>query len=173
MMTSQQRFRSALPYLLIVIISLTCNVARAADQIIPASAQLAFDNGEVVGAGVLTIHSTSGQRLYDLWLDPDQDVAGNVAVVSLTLSRTGHRDEDDNLLNPHGWFGLQRWDFAAMDLKNGTQKAAYGVERQIPQPALGLLVACNSEFVRESVSKAHGQKDFDESPTTESTVTGH
>jgi uncharacterized membrane protein len=35
------------------------------------------------------------------------------------------------------------------------------------------LVACNSEFVRESVSKAHGQKDFDESPTTESTVTGH
>jgi hypothetical protein len=94
--------RRIFPFVVLAGSYLSCPLALASTPIVPTNGELVFEGGKVVDPGIISIVSTSGQKLYELWLHPDRDVATNVDVLELTLSRAGTRDPDNNLLNP-GW----------------------------------------------------------------------
>lgn len=87
------------------------------------------------------LYSPSNKKLYDLWLEPEVNVAKRVIGVDLVLRNAENPKTDENLLRPAGnWHGLQPYNFVATDLMHGADKSLFGARRSIKVTSKKLTV---------------------------------
>jgi hypothetical protein len=113
----------------------------AEPRIVPLRAEAVFSAKNAQNLWSVPIRSTDGRTVYVLSLEPSNDNHHHPVVVSLVLRRIGDKPDSPNRLDPTGkWHGLQAYDFAGRDLKDGVQKSAFGEQRTVPLRNLGLIV---------------------------------
>lgn len=142
--------------LLLVFVAFSSLVSRAATgpRIIPLETEAVFSVENAGTQWSVPIKSTDGMTVYILSLEPFDDNRHHPVLVSLVLKRVGDKRESPNRLAPTGnWHGLQAYDFAGGDLKDGVQKSTFGERRTVVLKDLGLIIHINiSKVVVSPVS---------------------
>jgi hypothetical protein len=137
------------------------NSNAAEPRIVPLRTQAAFSAQNAQNLWSVPIKSPDGRTIYVLSLEPSNDNHHHPVLVSLVLRRTGDKPDSPNRLDPTGnWHGLQAYDFAGRDLKQGAQKSAFGKERTVTLKKLGLVLHIGvSKAVVSQVSPQFYQVD--------------
>jgi hypothetical protein len=110
------------PFLIALLLVALAGGAKASEKTI-----IGF-NAARPGHARLTDHRTG--KSYVMSLEPDPDADGRVSVVDLVLMPSA--DRGGNLVEPPGNYrGLQPYDFAALDLRQGAARSVFGPVRRI------------------------------------------
>lgn len=98
------------------------------------NASAAYWNADVV--------DVKGKRAYTLLFEPEYGPNNEVIGLDLAMvdARTWRRGAESNLLNPHNWHGLQRYEFLGKDLAQGVDKSTFGSHREIRLDGEKLIV---------------------------------
>lgn len=125
--------------ILLLVFALSIN-ATAMSQRISMQATATFSSRFPEKHWSVPVKSTEGQTLYVLSLEPDFDTHLHIVTVELVLRSPNTKTEGPNLLNPRKLFGLQPYDFAAVDFSHGIDKSAFGKNRELVLRDLSLVV---------------------------------
>jgi hypothetical protein len=108
----------------------------------PTRIVMTYPDPSLKGLWIVPVRAAGGARLYTLTRTFEHSMNGDVTGIDILLEYSGDSPFAPNLLSPvTDWHGMQPFIFAAGDLVNGPEKSAYGQQRTIPVPKLGLQVS--------------------------------